>query len=343
MLNKPIPITQHNINNDTIEFVSISCLTYNHETFIRDAIEGFLAQRTTFPVKIIIFEDCSTDKTANIIREYQTKHPHIFNVFFQSENTYKKPIRKKATEPFYKAHNRSKYIALCEGDDFWTDPLKLQKQVDFLEQNQDYGLVYTEIDRVDEDGNIIDRRFFENDPAYFCKSFEDYLIHAPFRAPCTWLLRRSLYKEREKKYTVGDFPLLLDFISHSKIFKLEDTTANYRVLTKSASHFISLEQTYSFMKGIFEIQMDYAKKYNMNENIIATIKKNHALRSYNFAVAQHDLDQIKAADKLLKGHHNINYKFKVVQLLSKFRISRELVRLRLNKKLRFSYSLTNKH
>lgn len=336
MLNKPIPITQHNLNNETIEFVSISCLTYNHERFIRDAIEGFLAQRTTFPVKIIIFEDCSTDNTANIISEYQTKHPDIFNVFIQSENTYKKPIRKKATEPFYRAHNRSKYIALCEGDDYWTDPLKLQKQVDFLEQNEDYGLIYTEIDRVDEDGNIIDRSFFKNEPAYFCKSFEDYLIYAPFRAPCTWLLRRSLYKERRKRYAVGDFPLLLDYIAHSKIFKLEDTTANYRVLTKSASHFISLKRTYSFMKGVYEIQMDYAKKYNVSEAVIDAIKINHAFVSYNFAVAQHDINQIKSANKLVKGHRNVTCKFKIIQLLSKFKIGRELVRLRLNKKLGFT-------
>ena len=138
MLNKPIPITQHLLDDNNEQLVSISCLTYNHEDFIKDTIEGFLMQKTTFPVKIVIFEDCSTDNTANIIREYQAKYPHLFNVFFQKENTWKNPIRKKALEPFYEAHNQAKYIALCEGDDYWIDPLKLQKQVDFLEQNEDY-------------------------------------------------------------------------------------------------------------------------------------------------------------------------------------------------------------
>ncbi len=335
MLKKPIPITQHNLNNDKIEFVSISCLTYNHERFIRDAIEGFLIQRTTFPVKIIIFEDCSTDNTANIIREYQTKYPSLFNVFFQTENTWNKPIRKKAIEPYYKAHSNSKYIALCEGDDYWIDPLKLQKQVDFLEQNQDYGLVYTEINRIDEEGNIIDKSFLKNDPAGFCQTFNDYLINAPFRAPCTWLFRRSLYKERSKIYTVGDFPRILDFVAQSKIYKLEDTTANYRVLTKSASHFISLDKTYSFMKGIYEIQMDYAEEYSVSDEVIKAIKIKYAWISYNFAVAQHDIIQIKAADKLLIGHPEVTYKFKVIQLLSKLKIGRELVRIRLNRKLGF--------
>lgn len=336
MFNKPIPITQHVLDDDTVQLVSISCLTYNHENFIRDAIEGFLMQKTTFPVKIAIFEDCSTDNTANIIREYQEKHPYLFNVFLQAENTWEKPIRKKALEPFYKAHNKAKYIALCEGDDYWTDPLKLQKQVDFLEQNEDYGLVFTEIDRVDGEGHIIDRSFLKNDLSSFCETFEDYLIYAPFRAPCTWLFRKSLYKERTKSYVVGDLPMFLDILAHSKIHKLEDTTANYRVLTNSASHFTKLKTTYSFMKGIYQIQMDYAQKYNVSQDVIEAIKIKHALVSYNFAVTQHDINQIKTADKLLKGHPDLNYKFKVIQLLSKFKIGREIVKFRLDRILGYA-------
>ena len=253
MLNIPIPITQHHLDENTDQLVSISCLTYNHENFIRETIEGFLMQKTTFPVKIIIFEDCSTDNTANIIREYKAKFPHLFNVFLQSENTYGKTIRKKALEPYQQAHFKSKYIAFCEGDDYWTNPLKLQKQVDFLEKNKDYGLVYTEIDRVDDRRNIIDRSFFKNDPAAFCQTFEDYLVHTPFRAPCTWLYRKELYKKRKKNYVVGDLPLLLDIVAQSKIHFLKETTANYRILEKSASHFTNLKHTYTFMKGVFEL------------------------------------------------------------------------------------------
>lgn len=333
MLNKPIPITQHNLDNHKVQYVSIGCLTFNHENFIRDTIEGFLIQKTTFPVKIVIFEDCSTDNTANIIREYQSKYPHLFNVFFQPENTWRKPIRKKAFEPYYKAHSNSKYIALCEGDDYWTDPLKLQKQVDFLEQNEDYGLVYTEIDRVDEAGNIIDKSFFKNERADFCQTFEDYLLNAPFRAPCTWLFRRSLYKPKTKNYYVGDLPTLLDIAAYSKIYKLEDTTANYRVLTRSASQFTTVEQEYSFIKGIYEIQIDYAKKYNVSSEVVDRIKTNYAFISYNFAVAQNDVNQIKVADLLLKDHPEVSFKFKTVQLLSKLRLGRVLYKKIFNKRL----------
>lgn len=333
MLNKPIPITQHLLDDDTVQLVSISCLTYNHERFISDAIEGFLMQKTTFPVKINIFEDCSSDNTANIIREYQAKYPSLFNVFFQAENTWRKPIREKALKPFYEAHNKAKYIALCEGDDYWTDPLKLQKQVDFLEQNEDYGLVYTEINRIDEKGDIIDRDFFKNEPAAFCQTFEDYLLHAPFRAPCTWLFRRKLYREITKRYVAADLPMLLDIIASSKIHFLNDTTTHYRILTESASHFTNLSHTYAFMKGVFEIQMDYAQKYNVSKDIIEAIKIKHAFVSYNFAVAQHDINQIKTADKLLIDHPELSYKFKVIKLLSKTKFGRLLVRKRLIKRL----------
>ena len=335
MLNKPIPITQHVLDDDTVQLVSISCLTYNHEKFIRDTIEGFLMQKTSFPVKIIIFEDCSTDNTANIIREYQTKHPKLFNIFLQAENTWKKPIRKKALEPFYNAH-KAKYIALCEGDDYWTDPFKLQKQVEFLEKNEDYGLIYTDINKVDKNNTLFEKKTFTKNPLPISESFEDFLINSPFLAPCTWVIRASLIQKKEKTYVVGDLPMLLDIAAHSKIHKLEDTTANYRVLLNSASHFTNLKTTYSFMKGIYQIQMDFAQKYKVSQDVIEAIKIKHALISYNFAVAQHDVNQIKTADKLLKGHSDVNYRFKAIQLLSKFKIGREIVKFRLNRILGYA-------
>ncbi|MFA5556628.1 MAG: glycosyltransferase family 2 protein [Flavobacteriaceae bacterium] len=137
----PLPITEHQWDDDVTQVVSISCLTYNHELYIRDAIEGFLMQRTTFPVRIVIFEDCSTDNTAKIIKEYVAKYPNLFRAFCQPENTWGKPNRREAGKPFREERNKAKYIAVCEGDDYWTDPLKLQKQVDFLEENPEYSLV----------------------------------------------------------------------------------------------------------------------------------------------------------------------------------------------------------
>ncbi|HHX69295.1 MAG TPA: glycosyltransferase [Gallicola sp.] len=113
--------------------VSICCITYNHEKYIRDAIEGFLMQETEFPFEIIIHDDASTDMTAAIIREYEKKYPELIKPIYQTENQYSKRRNAPLSASFKKA--KGKYIALCEGDDYWTDPLKLQKQITEMEKN----------------------------------------------------------------------------------------------------------------------------------------------------------------------------------------------------------------
>jgi len=131
--------------------VSICCVTYNHERYIRDTIESFLMQKTDFPFEIIIYDDASTDKTADIVGEYEKKYPELIKPIYQTENQYSKGV-KVALLAFKKS--KGKYIALCEGDDYWTDPLKLQKQVTFLEKNSDYVITYTAVEAFDENGII---------------------------------------------------------------------------------------------------------------------------------------------------------------------------------------------
>ena len=117
--------------------VSICCITYNHAKYIRDALDGFLMQKTTFPIEIIIHDDASTDGTADIIREYEAKYPDIIKPIYQTENQYSKGVKIfLSIVPLAKG----KYIAVCEGDDFWTDPKKLQIQYDFMESHPDYSL-----------------------------------------------------------------------------------------------------------------------------------------------------------------------------------------------------------
>ncbi len=117
-------------------------------------------------MKIVVFEDCSTDGTRKIVQEYEAEYAKLFKVFYMSENTFGKTIRKEATKPFRKERAKGKYIALCEGDDYWTDPLKLQKQVDFLEKNEDYGLVYTDLDILYQESGIVKPSIFKNGLSY---------------------------------------------------------------------------------------------------------------------------------------------------------------------------------
>ncbi len=121
--------------------VAIQCLVYNHEPYLRDCFEGFVMQKTNFRFVAIVHEDCSTDHSASIIREYEAKYPDIFRPIYETENQYSK--HDGSLERIMNAAidaTGAKYIAMCEGDDYWIDPFKLQKQVDFLETHPDYSL-----------------------------------------------------------------------------------------------------------------------------------------------------------------------------------------------------------
>lgn len=136
--------------------VSICCWTYNHENFIRDALDGFFMQKTDFPFEVIIHDDASTDKTADIIREYEAKYPDIIRPVYQSENQYGKS---QFVENFVFPLIRGEYVAICEGDDYWTDENKLQKQVDFLDANPDFSVCFHSIKVTHEDGLTPDHYF----------------------------------------------------------------------------------------------------------------------------------------------------------------------------------------
>lgn len=120
--------------------VSVCCITYNHELYIRDAIEGFLMQETSFPFEVIIHDDASKDHTADIIREYATKYPRIIKPIFQEENQYSQGIKISPTFVWPKA--RGKYIALCEGDDYWVKSYKLQKQAEYMERHFECSMCF---------------------------------------------------------------------------------------------------------------------------------------------------------------------------------------------------------
>lgn len=128
--------------NKKIPVVSICCTAYNHEKYISEALDSFLMQETDFPFEVIVRDDASPDKTADIIREYEIKYPNIIKPIYERENGYQKGI-KAMPVTFKKAIGQ--YIALCEGDDYWTDTKKLQIQKDFLDLNQAYSICYHNI------------------------------------------------------------------------------------------------------------------------------------------------------------------------------------------------------
>lgn len=143
------------VSDTSKPMVAIRCLTYNHAEYIRQTLEGFLIQKTTFPFWICVLDDASTDGNQDIIREYEKKYSNIFKCFYLKENTWNKPYRLAHAKPYLDTSNQAKYIALCEGDDYWTDPFKLQKQVDFLEANEEYSACFHNAEVLNEKGEKI--------------------------------------------------------------------------------------------------------------------------------------------------------------------------------------------
>ena len=326
-LDEPIPITSQQWREGTIPLVTISCITYNHENYIRDAIEGFLMQKTTFPVEILIHDDASTDKTAEIVREYEKKYPQLIKPIYQTENQYSKRISISSTYQYPRA--RGKYIAVCEGDDYWTDPLKLQKQVDFLEANPEYGMVYCDFDRLNEKTKVIEKNVFKNQLGIKKNTFDDFLINAWFLAPCTWLLRydvlRSIQHLLKNEYIVGDLPLLLGISKNSKIGYIDESMAVYRVLNKSASHLKDMKAKYTFRQGILKIQMDFAKYYNVTPIVIEKIKCTYYISVFSMLCLLNDKKLKIEAFSYLKKRNMLKKKKRLLYWITKFSIIRFLL------------------
>lgn len=135
--------------------IAVFMVTYNHENYIGQAIESVMMQKTTFPVKLFIGEDCSLDTTRDLCINYKNNYPDKIEIIFNKINI---GAFQNANQIYEACINSgAKYIAALEGDDYWTDPYKLQKQVDFLEENPEYGLCYGDITIVDEDNSLLSK------------------------------------------------------------------------------------------------------------------------------------------------------------------------------------------
>ena len=206
--------------------VSIHCLVYNHEPYIRDCLEGFVMQKTNFPFEAIVHDDASTDKSADIIREYAEKYPHIIKPIYQTENQYSQ--KNGAIGRAVNAITRGKYIALCEGDDYWTDPLKLQKQVDFLESHPDYSMSCTDAVVLSPEGELQWPRYQDSQDIPIIDTILNggLWIHT-----CSMLYRKYLkkdYPEFAAKCHVGDYPLAIHLALKGKIYFHNEKMVTYR-------------------------------------------------------------------------------------------------------------------
>ena len=231
--------------------VCIRCITFNHEPYIRDALEGFVMQKTDFPFVAIVHDDASTDETARIIREYAERYPDIIKPIFESENQYSKKdgsltrIMDTACEA-----TGAKYMAICEGDDYWTDPLKLQKQVDFLESHPEYSMCFHSVDIKDEGDVKFSEKPFQH---LKHKEYTGWEIMDEWTVPtCSTLLRSEIVykKPNNKNFTYGDNVLWLTCACLGKIMCLNDKMAVYRRQPSGFTSDDSVKLGYKYTKHL---------------------------------------------------------------------------------------------
>lgn len=259
--------------------VTIKCMVFNQEPYLRECFDGFLIQKTKFPFEVIVHDDASTDGSKAIIQEYASKYPSIFKPLYETENQYSK-VGFFGIIKMMNQHIHGKYVAICEGDDYWIDPCKLQKQVDYLERNLECGLVYTQSFQLDQKINKQNRGWSRQ------SSFYEMLINDnPICTPTT-LFRCSLYKqyfddiEIDDSWKMADLPLWLYLAYKSDIKFLDETTTVYRSLPQSASHSENIKHLMSFLNSDLRIRLYIANKFNsvnylkriVNYNINALFK-----------------------------------------------------------------------
>ncbi|MEO8933819.1 MAG: glycosyltransferase [Xanthomarina sp.] len=298
--------------------VSICCTSYNQENYIAQAIEGFLSQKTSFPLEIIIHDDASTDRTVEIIKAYAKKDLRITTVF-QSENQYSKNIKIWPNYLFPRA--RGKYIALCEGDDYWTDPLKLQKQVDFLESHPDYVIAWTNYQVYN--GKLFLKNNFnhteQNTTIDFNNLFSQY---------CTYTLTSVFRRD------AIDIPLLKTL----KYFK--DNSLYVALLKQGKGVFMDFESAvYRIHEGgVYSLQSDFIQNYSSYLNLLEvtnaipeskTVNIKKVIKSLGDASAFEVLRLKKMGEELSQNQLDfMNSYFKKVGLMTKFKYYKRLFKFK---------------
>jgi glycosyltransferase involved in cell wall biosynthesis len=208
--------------------VSICCITYNHEKYIKDALDSFIMQKTNFNFEILIHDDASTDKTAEIIREYELRHPNLIKPIYQAENQYSKGVK---VGKFNIERAQGKYIAVCEGDDYWIDPYKLQKQVDYMSANPECLMCVHASYKVNVGREIVGeiRPYHENK---VIPPRDIIMTSGNFIPTSSYFYKRDDLKNRPyfcQISPVGDYALNLLCISQGSIHYIDEFMSAYRI------------------------------------------------------------------------------------------------------------------
>ncbi|MCC5915624.1 MAG: glycosyltransferase family 2 protein [Balneolaceae bacterium] len=253
----PVKIRDQKWDGNSAPLVSIVCLTYNQEDFIADTIEGFLDQETTFPVEILIHDDASADHTVEIVESYREKFPSTIRTVFQTQNQFSISGDPEVNVMYPIA--KGKYIALCEGDDYWIDPKKLEKQVALMEENPQYVLCvggYTRFNQESCETRVIIEK---------SKGFEFTLKEMRFKwltKTLTALFRREVVNEFDfKAYNHRrDIHLFYHIVKNRRAFYMAENMGVYRIhrdgINSMKDPIVNGKASYNSYKELYQVNRD---------------------------------------------------------------------------------------
>lgn len=295
--------------------VSVICTSYNYEHYIGQALDSFLAQKTTFPYEIIIVDDCSTDASRQILEDYAARYPDIIRLFFNSTN-------KGLTQTWIDIckNARGQYIARCDADDYWIDELKLQKQVDLLDKHPEAKWCNTDFNIVDENEHLLHEQVFAQGPIAYANTYEKMLATKGMTLPSSWLVDTALMQEVNAMIdptSVDDgFPMQLEFFRKTPLLFLSDVTVAYRMTQNSDSRPKDLAKIKYRVDGLLKTQLEYIDKYpDQDFQEIARLQAEHEawqeMRVFEYERAVKDLQGQLA--ELEKGRKQQDQDFQEVR------------------------------
>jgi len=278
--------------------VSVHMITYNHEKFIAQAIEGVLMQKTDFPFELIIGEDCSTDRTREIVVDYANRYPEIIKPILHEKNVGAKANSKSVREAC-----TGKYVAVCEGDDYWIDPLKLQKQVDFMESHPNFSMCFHRAKKVDVQGKELGTFWPKKSWSKRVTGILD-LLNENYISTQT-VLYRNYPKANSHKSKLSDGLFFGDWALHfvnaekGDIFFFDEVMAAYRVTDQGATNSTPIEQKatdiiefYERIRTYFGDRISEVILNNCRNRYVANLASMAAAEG-NFELARELLNRVK--------------------------------------------------
>lgn len=290
-----------------IPLVSVHMITYNHAPYIAQAIEGVLQQKTNFPIELIIGEDCSTDDTRKIVFEYQKKYPDIIRIITSEKNVGAKKNSYRTTKAW-----RGRYIAFCEGDDYWHNNCKLQIQAEYLDCHSEYGLSYSSYDVYHVKKNVKIKDFNKyrkwEHPENVCvedfvKGNNPIVIHI---LTCTVMVRRDLceriiesdpYLHQSGHFLMGDTQLWAELANIAKFHYVPESLATHCITENSATRSKDIKKVLRFHISGAELMKYLCDKYALSPEIKKIHENNCRYNSLMLAFYSKNFDM---ADEVRK-------------------------------------------